>query len=226
MTILEIISKIYISWEGGKNGKKSSPLKVSNFQRIQYSVKDHSRELDFVTQGDARIENLKVWKYPATCSKENLCNGRWWVHYHFENWRCYIVFFSLPKFALYSVQRNFMASKSFKVGFSMNIKMMLFHQFVTRLHFEFSLSSVFALSSHLLYPPMSNTACYCKIVKSNTAFPPFVFFIGKLFSGKLNQTLFRSCWKIKKRNGGKSLLDGSGFQLYDLFPSGILVTPN
>ena len=32
---------------------------------------------------------------------------------------------------LHSVQRNFMASKSFKVGFSMNIKMMLFPQFVS-----------------------------------------------------------------------------------------------
>ena len=31
---------------------------------------------------------------------------------------------------MHSVQRNFMASKSFKVGFSMNIKMMLFPQFV------------------------------------------------------------------------------------------------
>ena len=37
------------------------------------------------------------------------------------------------------------------------------------------LSSVFALWSHLLYPPMSNTACYCKIVKSNTASPPLSF---------------------------------------------------
>ena len=86
---------------------------------------------------------------------------------------CYIVFFSLPKFALYSVQRNFMASKSFKVGFSMNIKMMLFHQFVILLHLDFLL--LFACSSHLLYPPMSNTPCYCKIVKSNTASPPLSF---------------------------------------------------
>ena len=174
---------------------------------------DHSRELDFVTQGDARIENLKVWKYPATCSKENLCNGWWWVHYHFENWSWMLHrFFSLPKFALYSVQRNFMASKSFKVGFSMNIKMMLFHQFVTRLHFEFSLFCVCSLvpsliSSNVKYGLLLQN---CKVKHS---FPPFVFFIGKLFSGKLNQTLFRSCWKIKKRNGGKSLLDGSGFQL-------------
>ena len=142
---------------------------------------------------------------------------------------CYIVFFSLPKFALYSVQRNFMASKSFKVGFSMNIKMMLFHQFVTRLHFEFSLSSVFALSSHLLYPPMSNTACYCKIVKSNTAFPLCLFhrkvvqrqtqpnsvpLLLKNQEKKRREILIGWFWLPTRRN------------LYDLFPSGILVTPN
>ena len=106
-------------------------------------------------------------------------------------------FFSLPKFALYSVQRNFMASKSFKVGFSMNIKMMLFHQFVTRLHFEFSLSSVFALSPHLLYPPMSNTACYCKIVKSNTAFPPLSF--SSESCSAANSTKLRSAPAEKSR---------------------------
>ena len=125
-------------------------------------------------------------------------------------------FFSLPKFALYSVQRNFMASKSFKVGFSMNIKMMLFHQFVTRLHFEFSLFCVCSLvpsliSSNVKYGLLLQN---CKVKHS---FPPFVFFIGKLFSGKLNQTLFRSGWKIKKRNGRKSLLDGSDFQLHHLW---------
>ena len=83
-------------------------------------------------------------------------------------------FFSLPKFALYSVQRNFMASKSFKVGFSMNIKMMLFHQFVTRLHFEFSLFCVCSfipslISSNVKYGLLLQN---CKVKHS---FPPLSF---------------------------------------------------
>ena len=104
-----------------------------------------------------------------------------------------------------------MASKSFKVGFSMNIKMMLFPQFVSCiLNFLFCQPIVCPFISS----PMSNTACYCKIVKSNTAaqflpFPPSCLFHRKVFSGKLNQTLFRSSQKIKKRSGRKSLLDAS-----------------
>ena len=64
----------------------------------------------------------------------------------------------------------------------------------------------FYISSNVKYPPMSNTACYCKIVKSNIV-PPRTgcLFHSKLFSGKLNETWSRSCWKIKKRNGRKSL---------------------
>ena len=117
----------------------------------------------------------------------------------------------------------------------LNIKMGCYFHTLSRLHFEFLLcllfhfafcilhfhtlsfciSPLFALSSHLWYPPMSNMRRLVieKLKTQTQAFPLLVFFIGNLFSGKLNQTLFRSGRKIKKRNGRKSLLDGSDFQL-------------
>ena len=177
------------------------------------------------------------------------------------------------------MQRKFMSSKSFKVGFFMNIKIGCYFHTLSRLHFEFLLcllfhfafcistlyhfefllcllfyfsfcilhfafphfvilnfSSVYSFILHfafcistliilnfssvcsfipsLIHPPMSNMRLVIEKLKTQTqAFPLLVFFIGNLFSGKLNQTLFRSGWKIKKRNGRKSLLDGSDFQL-------------
>ena len=69
-------------------------------------------------------------------------------------------------------------------------------------------SLLFALSSGLSCLPMSNTSLLlqnCKLKHS-----PSCLFHWKVFSGKLNETLFRfCCWKIKKRNGRKSLLVGS-----------------
>ena len=70
-----------------------------------------------------------------------------------------------------SMQRNFMASKSFKVGFSMNIKMMLFQQFVTGLHFEFCL--LFAPLLYILQCQISSNVKYglllqnCKVKHSS-----------------------------------------------------------
>ena len=88
--------------------------------------------------------------------------------------------FSPSKFALYSVQKNFMASKSFKVEFSMNIKMMLFHQFVTLLHLDFLL--LFALiSSNVKYALLLQN---CQSQTQSRVVSPFffpVFFIRGKF---------------------------------------------
>ena len=67
------------SHEKGKACEDKFIEKVSNFQRIQYSVRDHFRELDFVTKGDARMRNLKFLRIPSRflafsitrCSEQN-----------------------------------------------------------------------------------------------------------------------------------------------------------
>ena len=138
-------------------------------------------------------------------------------------------FFSLPKFALYSVQRNFMASKSFKVGFSMNIKMMLFHQFVTRLHFEFSLFCVCSfipslISSNVKYGLLLQN---CKVKHS---FLPLCLFHRKVVQRQTQPNSVPLLLKNQEKKRREILIGWFWLptrrNLYDLFPSGILVTPN
>ena len=83
------------------------------------------------------------------------------------------------------------------------------------LHFESPLCQRLICSPIL--PPMSNTPCYCKIVKVKHRAAQFLLFSSPSFSSaesferqtRRNSVPLLPCWKIKKRSGGKSLLDPS-----------------
>ena len=91
----------------------------------------------------------------------------------------YIRFFLFQN--LHSVQRNFMASKSFKVGFSMNIKMMLFPQFVSCFILTFLFCQPFVcsfISDILQCQILSLLLQNCKVKHSR----PHSFFLFVLLS--------------------------------------------
>ena len=134
-------------------------------------------------------------------------NGWWWLHYTFTS-----VFSS--KICTLCKGISWQVNLS-RLDFPWILRWCYFHSLSAASFWLFSLVSLlFALSS-LISSNVKYAACYCKIVKSNTAgrivssFLSSCLFHRKVFSGKLNQTLFRSCQKIKKRSGRKSLLDAS-----------------
>ena len=119
----------------------------------------------------------------------------------------YIRFFLFQN--LHSVQRNFMASKSFKVGFSMNIKMMLFPQFVSCFILTFLSCQPFVcsfISDILQCQILSLLLQNCKVKHSRPhsffLFCPPVFFIGKFSAANSTKLCSALAKKSRKEAGG------------------------